>query len=248
MFTGKHVLVTGGSKGIGRSIVEAFAKGGAKVTFIYNTSNEKADDLTRWSASHGYAVFSVKFDLVNIPLISNLIDSIVAKNGEIDILINNAGVKIKTEFLSSTEEDWDKTFEINLKSLYFVSQAVARYMSVCRKGKIINISSQSGYRHVQSSIEYGLSKSGVAYLTISLARILSQYGITVNSLSPGRTYTDMTKYKEDAIRERSAIENIPLGKINSAESIASCVLFLASESADNITGQILGVDGGEAVY
>lgn len=241
----KHVLVTGGSRGIGRAIVVAFAQAGYTVSFVYNRSECEASELVAWGKKQGFSIAPFKHDIADVGGMNRLIDDVIEASGPIDVLINNAGIKVSTEFMTSTPSDWDKTMFINLRSVYFMMQAVARRMVA--GGKIINIASQAGVGHVQKSIEYGISKTGVIYMTKSLAKALAPKKITVNALSPGRTYTDMTGLATDKAKEQDILKDIPLKKINSPEAVAAVALFLASAAADNITGQSLAIDGGECI-
>lgn len=243
----KHVLVTGGSRGIGKAIVLAFAEVGSSVSFIYNKSETDANDLMLLAKNKGYSVTAFRYDLADSSNFPQLVKNVVSNYGPINILVNNAGIKIRTQFFESTFSDWDKTFATNLRSVYFLSQAVAKEMAMQKGGKIINIASQSGVCHVSSSLEYGISKSGVVYLTKSLAKILASSKITVNAVSPGRTYTDLTEYSSNKTKEDVAINDIPLKKINTPQQIAESVLFFSADSADNITGQVLAIDGGEGI-
>ena len=227
LLKGKHVLVTGGSRGIGKAIVLAFAEAGALVSFIYNNSEDEANKLVLLGKKNGYSISSFKYNLANLLELDLLIKNISLKHGPIKILVNNAGIKIRTKFLTSKISDWDQTLSINLRSVYFVSQVVANEMASSGGGKIINIASQSGICHTNTSIEYSISKAGLVYLTKSLAKTLADSKITVNAVSPGRTYTELTGYANDKEKELIAINNIPLKRINSPEDIATCVLFFA---------------------
>jgi 3-oxoacyl-[acyl-carrier protein] reductase len=241
----QHVLITGGSRGIGRAIVTAFAEAGYVVSFIYNESEHEASELAAWGKKKTISIIPFKYDIADVDGMEKLIDDVTKTAGPIDILVNNAGIKVSTEFLTSTPNNWDKTMSINLRSVYFMSQVVARRMT--DGGKIINIASQAGVGHVQKSIEYGISKAGIIYMTKSLAKVLAPKKITVNALSPGRTYTDMTRLATNKAKEQEVLKDIPLKKINSPEDVASIALFLASAAADNITGQSLAIDGGECI-
>jgi len=237
-FKDKTVLVTGASRGIGKAIVESFLKNNARVVGIstgdvgFNHEN----------------YFHLKLDLSEDRAYINIEDQLPDAFKSVDILVNNAGVKINTEFTTSTLESWEKTMNVNLRSVYFLTQSLSETLAKSSSGRVINIASQSGVAHVRSSIEYGLSKAGVIYLTKSLAKVLAKDGTTVNTVSPGRTSTDMTGYENDPEKLAEAIAKIPLGKINTSEEIASVVMFLASDQAHNITGQVIGVDGAEALF
>ena len=244
---GKHILITGGSRGIGRATVLAFAEAGSSVSFIYNKSEKDANELMALAKTKGYSVKGFRYNLLEASNFHQLVKNLLANYGPINILVNNAGIKIRTDFLASTLEDWDQTIATNLRSVYFLSQVVSKEMTLYGGGKIINIASQSGICHVSTSLEYGISKSGIVYLTRSLAKILAPSKITVNAVSPGRTYTDLTGYSGNKIKEDAAINNIPLKKINTPQEIAEVVLFFASDDANNITGQVLAIDGGEGI-
>jgi 3-oxoacyl-[acyl-carrier protein] reductase len=237
-YSEKTVMVTGASRGIGKAIVDAFLSHGAKVIGISTKNTEFAHD----------SYFHLELDLSDAQSFKKLLDLIPKQFQSIDILVNNAGIKINTEFTTSTIEDWEKTIDINLRAVYFLTQALRPMLAKSKSGRVINVASQSGVAHVRSSIEYGLSKAGVVYLTKSLARALAKDGITVNAVSPGRTNTDMTGYDNDSSKLSEALSKIPLGAINSTEEIAAAVLFLTSDQAHNITGQVIGVDGGEALF
>lgn len=192
--------------------------------------------------------FHLKIDLSKTTNFSNIEERLPLEFRDIDIIINNAGIKKRTELETSTIDDWETTMNTNLRPIYFLTQALHKTLAKRGSGRIINIASQSGVAHVSSSIEYGLSKAGVIYLTKSLARLLAKDGITVNSVSPGRTSTDMTGYEDNPEKLSDALAKIPLGRVNSSEEVAAVVLFLASDAAHNITGQVIGIDGGEALF
>lgn len=231
-------MVTGASRGIGRAIVDAFLSHGAKVIGISTKSTKFSHDK----------YFHLECDLSDVQSLKSILDSVPKEYRQIDILVNNAGIKVNTEFATSTIEDWERTIDINLRAVYFITQTLSPVLARSKSGRVINIASQSGLAHVRSSIEYGLSKAGVIYLTKSLARLLAKDGITVNAVSPGRTATDMTGYDNDYPKLSEALSKIPLGAINTSGEIATSVLYLASDQAHNITGQIIGIDGGEALF
>jgi 3-oxoacyl-[acyl-carrier protein] reductase len=237
-YAGKTVLITGASRGIGKAIVEAFLSRGAKVIGISTKETEFCHDN----------YLHLALDLSDPQSFKKISYLIPKELQPIDILVNNAGIKRYTEFTTSTIEEWNKTMDVNLRSVYFLTQALLPMLAKSKSGRVVNIASQSGVAHVRSSIEYGLSKAGVIYLTKSLARALANDGITVNAVSPGRTNTDMTGYNNDSSKLSEALSKIPLGAINSSEEIASAVLFLTSDQAHNITGQVIGIDGGEALF
>lgn len=242
--SGNTVLVTGATRGIGRAITELFLAHGAKVAGIYHTADERAAELVDKASDNFYPI---KFDLANVAEIPSMVDSLPTAFRQVDILVNNAGIKERTSFLDTTPAIWDDTMSINLRAPYFLSQAVARGMAERRHGRIINITSQAGPNLTPDSLEYGTSKTGLAHITKTLAKVLAPFGITVNAISPGRTYTDLTGYNADPEKERRALTGIPLHHINDPAEIADVALFLASKSCANVTGQIIAVDGGEVI-
>jgi len=240
-FDNTIVLVTGASRGIGKAIVSEFLNRGARVIGISTT--EVASDYV-----HKDKYTHVVCDLSKKILAEKILSQIPKEFQDVDVLVNNAGIKVDTEFESSLIKDWDKTLNTNLRSAYFLSQILTPKLAKSPNGRIINIASQSGVAHVSSSIEYGLSKSGMIYITKSLAKAVAKHGITVNAVSPGRTHSDMTGYDKDPEKLTRTLKKIPLHSINTPEEVAGVVLFLASRSAHNITGQVIGIDGGEANF
>lgn len=241
-FADKKVLVTGTSRGIGKAIAEAFLAKGALVAGVVRPSS-----ALRQSIQH-HNFIQVVCDLQDSAAVQALLSHLSDDWKDINVLVNNAGIKRRTNFADTASDVWDETITINLHTPYTLTRVVSNAM-IARgnKGTIINIASQAGVGYVSSSLEYGISKAGLIYLTKASANVLAPYGITVNAISPGRTYTDLTAYTDDPIKEQEALTRIPLGHINTPEEIAKAVLFLASGSARNITGQVLAIDGGECV-
>lgn len=240
-FNDTTVLVTGSSRGIGKAIAEAFLANGARVIGVSTGAGHTIK-------SNKDRYLHVQLDLAKSSEFETFVQSLPEPFKNIDILVNNAGIKKTTQFDTSTISDWVETMDVNLRSVYFLSQALSPTLAKSGRGRIINIASQSGVAHVSSSIEYGLSKASMIYLTKSLARVLAKDGTTVNAVSPGRTYTDMTDYGADTKKLEQTLAKIPLHAINTPQEIAAVVLFLASDVAHNITGQVIGIDGGEANF
>jgi 3-oxoacyl-[acyl-carrier protein] reductase len=238
---GRTVLVTGASRGIGRAITKGFLDIGDRVIGI-STTSDYPDEFKGDHYTH------LKLDVGDQTAIKHFLTRVPEGFKNIDILVNNAGIMRDTELLTSTQEDWDAVMDINLRAVYFITQLLSPIIAKSKSGRIINIASQSGIAHSTSKIEYGLSKSGVIYLTQSFAKILAKDHVTVNAVSPGRTYTDMTSYHKDPAKLKRRLENIPLGAINTPEEIASAVVYFASDAARNITGQTLSIDGGECLF
>jgi NAD(P)-dependent dehydrogenase (short-subunit alcohol dehydrogenase family) len=226
----KVAVITGGSSGIGKAIVEEFKKEGAKVIVV--DRNSHPDTLT------------IAADLSKKEDIQKIIDESISKYGKVDILVNCAGVYERNLFLESTHEIWDKTMDINLRSIFFLCKGFIKHMKENNSGNIINISSNAGFMTKnKKGIEYGLSKSGVIYLTKSLA-ISFVPTIRVNCISPGYTLSKMNKFIDDPILQKEIEESIPMKRLNQPKDIAKLTLFLASEDSRNITGQNITIDGG----
>ena len=241
-FSGKSVLVTGGGRGIGRSIVEAFAAAGAKVAFT-DISQELVKEMAADLASKGVTALAIQGDASKMQTAVETVNQVVAEWGSIDVLVNNVGITRDTMMIRMTEEDWDAVIDINLKSVFNFCKAVFRTMMKQRSGAIINMSSVVGVMGNAGQTNYSASKAGILGLTKSLAKELGGRGVTVNAVAPGFVETDMTAKLSDAARE-AMLGQVPLGRPAYPADVASAVLFLASDAASYITGQTLHVDGG----
>jgi glucose 1-dehydrogenase len=247
-FAGKTVLVTGGSRGIGRACVQAFAKSGAQVAINYNRSEEEALKVLETSRTLSNSQI-FKADTSNLQQVNAMVADIVKYFGKIDILINNAGVLRRTPFLQITESEWDYVLDVNLKGYFLVAQAVAKQMVEQNAGGVIvNISSNNQERAAPFLAHYNVSKAGVAMLSKTMANELAQYKIRVNSVAPGLTETDINR-KDIANKEwkEARMARIPLKMIAKPEDITGAVLFLASEEAKFITGSTVWVDAGATI-
>ncbi len=235
-FENKIVIVTGGSRGIGKSIAEKFAESGANVTITYKHAVDSA-----YFDSKGIKHFQC--DAASLKETQELVDKIIKEHGRIDVLVNNAGLTKDGLLMRMSEEDWDIVLDTNTKGVFNFTKAVCRQMISQRKGKIINISSVVGITGNAGQANYSASKAAVIGFTKSTARELASRNINVNCVAPGYIDTDMTNKLNDAIKQ-SFVEGIPLKKIGKPEDVSYAVLFLASDEADYITGQTLCVDGG----
>lgn len=243
MFRGKVALVTGASKGIGKAIALALSQQGAIVVVNYNRSNDAAQELVeKINQGPGQAI-AIQADVSKFDQAGRLIEETQSKYGKIDILINNAGITRDSLLMRLKEEDWDSVLEVNLKSVYNCSSQVLRTMLKARTGVIINISSVVGLHGNAGQTNYSASKAGIIGFTKSLAKEVSSRGIRVNCLAPGFIETDMTESLGEKAIE-TLLELIPLGRLGEPEDIADAVVFLSSDKADYITGQIISVDGG----
>lgn len=239
----KTVVITGASKGIGAAIAILFARKGYNVVINYNNSYEAAKLLTRSLSSQGYSVMDVKANVANHLETDLLIKEAVYKFGSVDVLINNAGVSHIGLITDTDEYDSDRIFDINLKGVYNCCKSVTPVMVSQKSGKIINIASMWGEVGASCEVAYSAAKAGVIGLTKALAKELAPSNINVNAISPGLIETGMNS--NISIEDLSNfVEDIPLGRMGSADEIAAAAYFLASEDSDYITGQILGVNGG----
>jgi len=241
----KTVLVTGGSKGIGKAIVYTFAKAGYNVILNYNTSYQSAKDIVEDLKDCSGIVEMFKADVSNRDEVNSMIEYAVREFGKIDVVINNAGICNVEVFSEVSEEAWDKVMNVNLKGVFNVTQAALRYTMLKEKdGSIINISSIDGVCGSSCEVAYSASKAGIIGFTKALAKELAFSNITVNAIAPGAISTDMlleNYSKEDLAVTKS---EIPMGRFGKPEEVAGLVLFLASEGARYITGQVVSPNGG----
>lgn len=243
----KNVLITGGSRGIGKTCVEKFLEAGANVAFTFQSAKNNAEEIKH--SYHGEALLKYyRINLSNTDEIIKGINFIVNDFGGIDILINNAGIWKEAAIDKMTLEQWNEMMNINLTSTYLITKLVVPLMKEKNFGRIINIASTAGQRGEAFHAHYAASKGGMISLTKSLASELGQFNITVNCVAPGWVITDMTTDSlEDKEIYNKVIGDIPLKKVAQPSEIAGPVLFLASNLASHITGEILNVNGGSVL-
>ena len=238
------VVVTGGSKGIGRSICRKFAGEKARIIIIhYDPDETDADETLRILADEGVNAESHRCDVSDYGEVKNLFEDIFSRFGRVDVLVNNAGITRDTLFMRMTEEAWDTVLRVNLKSVFNCSHAVVRPMVKQRGGRIVNISSVVGQIGNIGQANYSASKAGIMGLTKTLAREIGARGITVNAVAPGFINTEMTDTLPEKVKADFQAQ-IPLGKMGEPEDVAETVFWLCSEAAGYITGQIIHVNGG----
>ena len=244
---GKVAIVTGANQGLGFAMCQGLAKAGAD---IFNIGRREDDHVIREAIEkEGVKYHYYRADLSNptVEKMDEIVEEVIKVYGHVDILLNNAGANIREPFLEYDVKDWDYILNLNLKSIFLLSQSVAKQMVTQKtKGKIINISSVSGVTGNAGQANYSASKAGVIGLTKSAARELASRGITVNAIAPGFINTEMTEVLSEKVKE-GATAQIPLGKFGETEDIANAAAFLASDEARYITGQTLHVDGGMAM-
>lgn len=241
---GKKVLVTGGSKGIGKDIALAFAKQGADVVIIGRNEADLVSTTNELKRIHPHS-FYLKVDIQDIQSVHEMVDNAVSTLGNIDILINNAGINIAKPALEVTEKDWNQVIDTNLKGTFFCAQRVGKHMIEQGGGKIINMASQMAFvGYIKRSV-YCSSKGGAVQLTKALAVEWAPYNVRVNAVAPTFIETDFTKEMfEDEEFYQDVVSRIPLGKLAQPSDVTGAVLFLASDLAQFITGETIKVDGG----
>lgn len=238
-FNKKTVIVTGSGRGIGKSIAQKFAEEGANVV-VCDIDKELAETA---AGQIGNGAIGLKADVTNSEDIDNMFDKTRKEFGHIDIVINNAGVTRDTLMIRMAEKDWDMVLDINLKGAFLVTKAAAKVMMKQRYGRIINISSIVGINGNAGQVNYSSSKAGIIGLTMSAAKELGARGVTVNAVAPGFIATEMTEHLSDEAKE-AFLGRVLIKRPGSTDDVASAVLFLASDEASYITGQVLPVDGG----
>lgn len=244
---GKAALITGGSRGIGAAAVKLFAQAGADVIFSYNSAKDAARQIEQEAGKHGTRVEAFKADVGKHEDNRKLVEHCINRLGRLDILVANAGIwnleDLPIEKMS--EKQWDDMIRINLKSVYSVIHFAVPQMIKQKSGKIIPISSTAGQRGESLHTHYGASKGGIISLVKGLSTELARHGIVVNSVAPGWVATDMSNpVLHTKAGKKMASTVIPLGRAATAEEVAGPILFLASDLANFITGEILNVNGG----
>ena len=240
---GKVAIVTGGSRGIGRATSVALAEAGAHVIVNFRANEEAAAQTLRLIEEAGGRAEALAFDVADAKAVDAAVQQVAKAHGRIDILVNNAGISIDQLLLRVTEKDMEATWATNVNGALFCAKACIRPMMKQRSGRIINLSSVVAESGNAGQVVYASSKAALLGLTRTLAREYASRGITVNAVAPGFIDTEMTEDLPDAAKQ-GIVDQTPLGRIGRPEEVAAAVVFLASEEASYITGQVLRVNGG----
>ena len=239
----KIALITGGSRGIGAACVRAFAQDGYAVAFLYNRSAEKAENLVQTLRAEGRDVAAFQCDVADPQQVKTVLAEILRTYRHIDVLVNCAGVAHIGLITDMTEDEWDRLFAVNVRSVFSVTKAVLPGMISAQKGSIVNVSSMWGEVGASCEVAYSATKAALIGLTKALAKEAGPSGVRVNCITPGVIDTDMNAQLTDEDRAALADET-PLGRIGTAEEVAQTILFLCGEGSSFITGQVVGVSGG----
>ncbi len=243
MLENRVALVTGAGRGIGRAIALKLASEGAIVIVNYNGSESRAKEVVSQITEQGGKAATYQCNVADFAACGQMMETIIKDYGHLDILVNNAGITKDNLLMKMSEEEFDQVIDINLKGAFHCMKHVSRQMIKQRQGRIINISSVSGVSGNAGQANYSASKAGIIGLTKTVAREMAARGITVNAIAPGFIQTEMTDVLSDKIKE-SILEKIPMKQFGVPEDIGEMVLFLASDKARYITGQVICVDGG----
>jgi len=243
---GKNAIVTGGSIGIGRAIALATARAGANVALNYRRHADEANAVVAEIEKMGRRGLAVQADVASTPEAEAMVGKVVEEFGSIDILVCNAGINRDGAIWKMTEDQWDQVIDTNLKGYFNYIRAVAPHFREQKHGRIINITSINGLRGKFGQSNYAASKAGIIGLTKTVARELGASGVTVNAVAPGMILTDMARQLEQKWLDIAKAETV-LNKLGEEEDVANLVVFLASDLAGHITGQVISVDGGQYI-
>lgn len=239
----KVAIVTGGTRGIGRSIVIALAKEGADLAFTYIKNQTLADSLVEEVSRIGRRAISVQLDIRNFEGSKTLVEKAKDEFGRIDILINNAGITRDRSLMMMTHDDWSEVIDTDLTGVFNTTRACIITFLKQKSGNIVNISSVSGIHPLPGQVNYAAAKAGIIGFTKSLAKEVAPYNIRVNAVAPGFIETDMTEKLGEEYKKR-LLEVIPIGRFGTPDEVAKTVVFLISDKSRYITGQVIQIDGG----
>ena len=239
----KCALITGATRGIGKQIAITLAKQGYNIALNYRKENEELENTKKEIEEIGVQVLAVKGDVANFEECENFVKQVIERFGQIDVLVNNAGITKDMLLMRMKKEDFEQVINTNLVGTFNVTKNVVPYMMKARSGRIINISSVVGISGNAGQTNYSASKAGIIGFTKSLAKEIASRNILVNAVAPGFIETNMTDVLKDDVKQEIA-KNIPLKRMGTAQDVANVVKFLASDDSSYITGQVINVDGG----
>lgn len=243
LLTGKTAIVTGGSRGIGRAVSLLLAREGANVAIVYAGNTAAAEETKQQAEALGAAAAVFQCDVADEQAVTDMVKAVKTQFGSVDILVNNAGITRDGLLMCMKEADWQAVLDTNLTGVYHCTKAVSKLMMKQRHGAVINLSSVVGETGNAGQANYAAAKAGIIGFTKAVAKELASRNIRVNAVAPGYVETDMTAGLPDSAKE-DMLRSIPLGRPATADDVAQAVLFLASDQACYITGQVLNVDGG----
>ncbi len=247
-FEGRVALVTGAASGIGRACASELARGGADLSLVDVAAEPQLAQAENLLKAAGGRVLSFRADVSEHARAAEVVGETLTRLGRLDILVNAAGVTADAPLWEMTEEQWRRVVDVNLKGAFSYTQAAARHFRGARAGKIVNVASVEAMRGRFGLANYAASKAGLVALTRSAAGELGRYGVTVNAVAPGWVETEMTAGEFGDLARRTEIEgSIPLGRVASTDDVALPILFLCSEWARHITGEVLNVNGGSVL-
>lgn len=239
----KCALITGATRGIGKQISITLAKQGYNIALNYRKENEELENTKKEIEKIGVQILAVKGDVANFEDCENFVKQVIERFGQIDVLVNNAGITKDMLLMRMKKEDFEQVIDTNLVGTFNVTKNVVPYMMKARSGRIINISSVVGISGNAGQTNYSASKAGIIGFTKSLAKEIASRNILVNAVAPGFIETNMTDVLKDDVKQEIA-KNIPLKRMGTAQDVANVVKFLASDDSSYITGQVINVDGG----
>ncbi len=243
---GKSAIVTGGSIGIGAAIAVELARQGANVAINYRIHDKEAKEVAKKIEKFGKTCLVVKADVTIYSHAQGMFKKVIEEFGGLDILVCNAGINIDRVIWKMSEEDWDNVININLKGYFIYNKLAAAHFKEQRSGKIVNITSINGLRGKFGQCNYSASKGGIIALTKALAKEVGKFNVNVNAVAPGMVMTEMAKNMPPEFLQK-AIDETVLGRIATPKDITNVVIFLCSEKAKHITGEVIKVDGGQYI-
>lgn len=245
---GKTAIVTGAGRGIGKALALGLAEAGANIAAVARTTADLEQTIAE-AREKGVRAYAIQADLTESAAADRIVTETVENLGGLHILVNNAGMNIRSKALDVTEEEWDRVVGLDLKATFFLTQAAGRYMVEQRYGRIVNIASVGGLVALRTGVAYGASKAGVIHMTRVLALEWSRHGVCINTIAPWYFRTPLTeKLLDDPEFVAEVLSRTPMARIGELEDLVGPAIFLASDAAAYISGQTIAVDGGMSVY